>query len=69
MVPKPEGGSVVDADLAEYSIDWAATEVLRNDIRSTRLRWLDEDPEIVSRRYRTGELDEMDVVRQHLGDS
>jgi N-methylhydantoinase B len=55
----------VDAELAEYEIDWEATEHARGEIRSHRLGWLAEDPESVAARYRSGELDVMDVIRRY----
>ena len=56
---------VVDVDLAEYDVDAAATARERARIRSLRRAWLTSAPEEVARRYRAGELDRMDVVRQY----
>jgi N-methylhydantoinase B len=56
---------VVDLDLAEYEVDDAATEAERARIRSEREAWLDADPELVAAGYRSGELDQLDVIRQH----
>ena len=56
---------VVDVDLAEYEVDAAATARERARIRSLRRAWLTSAPEEVARRYRAGELDRMDVVRQY----
>lgn len=56
---------VVDVDLAEYEVDAAATAQERARIRSLRRAWLVTSPEEVARRYRNGELDRMDVVRQY----
>lgn len=55
----------VDEDLAEYAVDEAATRAERERIRASRLAWLDGDPEAVAARYRAGELDAMDCLRQH----
>lgn len=56
---------VVDADLAEYEVDAAATEAERTRIRAARRAWAQMPPEDVARRYRAGELDRLDVVRQY----
>ena len=55
----------IDADLAEYEVDEAATTVERERIRAERDGWLEDDPEAIAARYRSGELNEMDVVRQY----
>ena len=55
----------IDADLAEYAVDEAATARERERIRGARLGWLADDPEAVAARYRAGELDAMDCLRQH----
>lgn len=56
---------VVDADLAEYAVDEEATRQERARIRAQRRGWLEEAPAEVARRYRAGELDRLDVVRQY----
>jgi N-methylhydantoinase B len=56
---------VIDADMLEYEIDEAATEKARAHIRENRVGWARMDPEIVSRMYRNGEIDEMDAVRRY----
>jgi N-methylhydantoinase B len=56
---------LVDADLAEYEIDEAATRKLRAEIAHARRGWVEEDAEDVARRYREGELDQMDLVRRY----
>jgi N-methylhydantoinase B len=56
---------VVDADLAEYEVDEEATVAERARIRAEREGWLDDDPEEIAARYRAGELDQLDVIRQH----
>jgi N-methylhydantoinase B len=55
----------VDADLSEYAVDETATEEERTRIRAERAGWLEADPEDVARRYREGELDVLDLVRQY----
>jgi N-methylhydantoinase B len=55
----------VDRDLAEYRVDQRATEKLRTEQRSTRANKLDEDPESVAERFRSGELDTLDLVRHY----
>ena len=57
--------TVIDVDLAEYAVDQAATEQERAQIRANRRGWLATSPEEVARRYRTGDLDRLDVVRQY----
>jgi len=56
---------VVDRDLVEYEVDAAATEAERIRIRAARRGWAETAPEDVSRRYRAGELDRLDVVRHY----
>lgn len=56
---------VIDADMLEYEIDEAATEKARAHIRENRVGWARMDPEIVSRMYQKGEIDEMDAVRKY----
>ncbi len=56
---------VVDADLAEYAIDEPATAAERERIRANRRAWIEADPEEVARRFRAGEIDRLDVVRQY----
>ena len=55
----------VDAELAEYAVDLDATGHERKQIRSQRRGWLEEDPASVAGRYRSGELDLLDVIRRH----
>jgi N-methylhydantoinase B len=55
----------VDAELAEYEVDGAATAAEREQIRAARLGWLDEDPAEVAERYRSGGLDQLDVIRRY----
>lgn len=55
----------VDSDLDLYSIDEAATLASRDDIRKNRLGRLSEDPESIAGRFRSGELTDMDLIRQY----
>jgi len=55
----------VDAELAEYEVDEEATAAERELIRAARLGWLDEDPAMVAERYRSGDVDQLDVIRRH----
>ncbi len=57
--------TLVDADLAEYALDLEATTRERARIRSERVSWLEEDPESVAARYRSGELGVLDLVRHY----
>ena len=56
---------IVDAELAEYEVDSAATESARSKIAAQRVAWLREDPSAIAKRFRAGELDEFDVIRKH----
>ena len=56
---------VIDLDLAEYEVNLEATRAARAEIAASRSAWLEEDPESVARRYRSGELDEFDMVRRY----
>jgi N-methylhydantoinase B len=61
-------GVVVRADgsaVEGYDVDPKATERERDRIRSERRGWLEADPEEIARRYREGELDTMDLIRQY----
>ncbi|MCW6509677.1 hydantoinase B/oxoprolinase family protein [Lichenifustis flavocetrariae] len=55
----------VDVELCHYEVDAAATDRLRNTIRAERLAWARLDPEVVAARYRAGEINALDAVRQH----
>jgi N-methylhydantoinase B len=55
----------VDAAFGEYDVDREATKRERERIRAHRLGWLQEDPEAVAGRYRSGELDALDLVRHY----
>jgi N-methylhydantoinase B len=55
----------VDAELAQYQVDEEATAAERERIATERLGWLEEDPAAVAERYRSGEVDQLDVIRRH----
>ena len=56
---------IIDAELCDYEVDGPATEALRAAIRADRVGKVRLDPEIVAARYRSGEIDTLDVIRQH----
>jgi N-methylhydantoinase B len=56
---------VVDAELCDYMVDADATAVERQAIRAERAGWLATDPEVVAAAYRSGKLDQLDVVRRY----
>lgn len=56
---------VIDADMSEYEVDEEATRARRDEIRSKRRGWLKEDAESVAERFRNGELELLDVLRQY----
>jgi N-methylhydantoinase B len=55
----------IDAELDRFEVDHTATRELRAHIAADRTGWLDSDPHDVARRYRTGELDVLDLVRRY----
>jgi N-methylhydantoinase B len=55
----------VDAELSEYRLDLAATERERAQVRAARRGWLEEDAESVAARYRSGEVEMLDVIRRY----
>lgn len=55
----------IDPESDEYELDENATKTLREELRSTRLDKLKEDPESVAERYNAGELDQLDLVRHY----
>jgi N-methylhydantoinase B len=57
--------NVVDLDLCAYEVDAAATTRLRAEIRAKRHAWFAEDPHIVAKMFRAGEIDTLDVVRRY----
>lgn len=56
---------VIDADMDAYEVDEAASAVRREEIRGSRLGWLEVDPQAVAERYQRGELNELDLIRQY----
>ena len=56
---------IIDEELAAYEVDEAATAEARRSIRAERAAWLTADPEAVAERYRSGELDALDVIRRY----
>jgi N-methylhydantoinase B len=55
----------IDADLSQYEVDGEATERERTRIREERMGRLEADPEEIAARYRDGDLDVLDLVRQY----
>lgn len=55
----------IDPEIDKYKLDEDATATLRDELRSTRLDKLTEDPESVAERYNAGELDQLDLVRHY----
>lgn len=54
-----------DPELDDYSIDGPATAQLRDSIRSQRVGWLAEEAATVAEKYRSGQLDMLDVIRRY----
>lgn len=55
----------VDAEIDDFKLDESATKFLRSEQCSTRAAKATEDPEIVVEKYRSGELDQLDLVRHY----
>lgn len=55
----------IDRELDVFEIDDEGTKTERQRIRAERVGWLGEDPEHVAARFRKGELDVLDLVRQY----
>lgn len=55
----------IDPEIDEYELDEAATRATRETIRAHRHEWLRTDPTEIARRYRTGELSMLDLVRRY----
>lgn len=55
----------IDPELDQYELDAAATKQQREYIAANRQEWMQTDPERVAERYRAGELDVLDVIRQY----
>jgi N-methylhydantoinase B len=56
---------VVDEELAEYEVDMGGTAAEREGIRTQRRGWLEGDAGSIAARYRSGALDQLDVIRRH----
>ena len=57
--------NVIDVELCSYELDLEATQKERARIRGARRSWLEEEPEQVVERFRKGELDRHDLIRQY----
>lgn len=55
----------IDPEIDEYELEEEETTKLREELRSSRLDKLAEDPESVAERYNAGELDQLDLVRHY----
>ncbi len=55
----------IDPELDQYELDAEATKQQRAHIAANRQEWMQTDPERVAERYRAGELDVLDVIRQY----
>jgi N-methylhydantoinase B len=55
----------VDAELAEWEVDEAATEEERKNIRESRIGWLEAKPEELAQRYREGQIGTLGLIRRH----
>ena len=55
----------IDPEIDEYELDEEETTKLREELRSSRLDKLAEDPDSVAERYNAGELDQLDLVRHY----
>jgi N-methylhydantoinase B len=55
----------IDRDLDVFRLDVEATRAERERIRRERVGWLAEAPEGIAERFRAGELDTLDLVRQY----
>ncbi|KYH24021.1 hydantoinase B/oxoprolinase [Halalkalicoccus paucihalophilus] len=55
----------IDAERCEYRLDRSATQEHREYIRQHREEWLQDDPEEIAERYRTGELNQLDLIRRY----
>lgn len=55
----------IDPELDQYEIDKDATRAKRTWIRDNRAAWLHTDPAEVAEKYRSGDLDLLDVIRRH----
>lgn len=58
-------GVIVGNRDGSYEVDESDTRVLRNEIRTARKGWLDEDPDVVGQMWREGEIDLLDTIRRY----
>ena len=56
---------VIDKETDSYEIDAKATEETRDYIRKHRKDWLEEPIASVYEKYRTGEIDRLDLIRRY----
>tara|TARA_Y100000588_G_scaffold86609_1_gene92099 strand:- start:3648 stop:4355 length:708 start_codon:yes stop_codon:yes gene_type:complete len=56
---------VIDEELAEYTVDEAATARARKAITAQRKGWLEKNPEAVAEEFRRGDIDMYDVIRRY----
>ncbi|PHX61165.1 MAG: methylhydantoinase [Actinobacteria bacterium] len=54
-----------DPTIHNWIVDSDATLSKREYIRQNRHTWLAEDAEVIARRYRSGELSQLDLIRQY----
>lgn len=57
--------NTINSDMLEYEVDYVATKNSRSDIRANRVAWARMDPNIVSKMYRDGKINELDAVRRY----
>jgi N-methylhydantoinase B len=57
--------TAVTPELNDYRVDLDATARARADIRATRDALLTMDPLTVAEKFRAGEIDTLDVIRQY----
>lgn len=55
----------LDRDICSYEIDDAQTKACRQEIRTNRKIWARTEPQEVSKKYKTGEISILDVVRRY----
>ena len=55
----------VDAELAEWEVDEEATRRERAETKEKRVGWLEENPEALAERYRSGEVGTVELIRRH----
>lgn len=55
----------VDPEIDHFVVDEGNTRQLRKSIRKSRRDWLNTDPAEIAERYRSGELDMLDLIRRY----